>query len=216
VCVRAAPTVTVSPISQSGAPGSAISYSVSVKSNNNSGCGSSTYAFTPAVPGGFSSSNSPATLALDAGASASTVWTVTSPTAGVIEQAYAVALTAYDAGATSSQTQAQASYIVTAVADSTPPTVAITSPATGATGLSGTVTVSANASDAGGVAKVEFSVNGVLAATDTSAPYSFGWNTRKLSGSYTLTAVAVDAAGNRSTPASITVSVGGGGSTRKR
>ena len=71
------------------------------------------------------------------------------------------------------------------------------------------MTVAANAGDNVGVAKVEFTVNGALAATDTSAPYTFSWNTRKLSSSYTLGAVAVDAAGNRSAPASITVTVGG-------
>lgn len=97
-------------------------------------------------------------------------------------------------------------------ADSTPPIVAIVSPSNGGT-VSGTVTVSATATDNIGVTKVEFWVNGALTATDTSAPYSFGWNTRKLSGSQSIVAKAFDAAGNSatSTPYSVTVVNAGNG-----
>ena len=207
-CARAAPGVSVTPITQSGGPGKGIGYSVTVTNNNSSACGTGTFAFTPAVPAGWTSSNSPATLSLGAGQSATSVWTVTSAASATPDTTYSADLTAYDAGATSSSRKVTASYIVVA-ADTTPPTVAITSPLDGTGGLSGTVTVAASAGDNVGVAKVEFTVNGALAATDTSAPYTFSWNTRKLSGSYTLGAVAVDAAGNRSAPASVTVTVGG-------
>jgi len=73
--------------------------------------------------------------------------------------------------------------------------------------VSGTVSVSANATDNVGVTKVEFWVNGVLKTTDTSAPYSFNLNTRKLSGTQTIVAKAFDAAGNSasSTPLSVYV-----------
>ena len=56
--------------------------------------------------------------------------------------------------------------------DTTPPTVAITAPAAGAT-VSGTVTVSRpNASDNVGVVGVQFSVDGAdLGAEDSTAPY---------------------------------------------
>ena len=56
--------------------------------------------------------------------------------------------------------------------DTTPPTVSVTSPAGGAT-VSGTITVTANASDNVGVAGVQFLLDGAnLGAEDTTAPYS--------------------------------------------
>ena len=56
----------------------------------------------------------------------------------------------------------------------TPPTISITAPATGTTAASpANIEIQATAADTdGAVARVEFLVNGVLAATDTTAPYS--------------------------------------------
>jgi peptidoglycan/xylan/chitin deacetylase (PgdA/CDA1 family) len=94
--------------------------------------------------------------------------------------------------------------------DNTAPTVAITSPANNAS-VSGTVQVQATASDSGsGVARVTFSLDGAPMSTSTSLPYKWVWNTRKSAkGSHTVTAVAVDRAGNTSAPATITVTVTG-------
>jgi Bacterial Ig domain len=93
-------------------------------------------------------------------------------------------------------------------ADTTPPAVSITSPSNGAT-ISGTVTVTASASDNVGVAGVQFQLDGVNSgAEDTTAPYSISFDTTTTSnGSHTITAVARDAAGNRSTSAPVTVTV---------
>src|SRR5690349_17105852 len=93
-------------------------------------------------------------------------------------------------------------------ADTTPPTVSITSPANGAT-IQGTVTVTASASDNVGVAGVQFFGDGTaLAAEVTAPPYSISVDTTRSSdGSHTLTAVARDAAGNRTTSAPVTVTV---------
>jgi hypothetical protein len=92
--------------------------------------------------------------------------------------------------------------------DGTAPTVSITAPAAGAT-VSGTITVSANASDSAGVAGVQFRLDGAsLGAEDTTAPYSVSWNTTTASaGSHTLSAVARDPAGNTRTSAAVTVTV---------
>ncbi len=99
------------------------------------------------------------------------------------------------------------------LADTTPPTVAITSPAEGVT-VSGVVTIRAQAADNMSIARVEFLVNGARIGTSLSAPYSVNWNTRKLSGAHTLTAVAFDTAGNSSTSASVAVTVSGRTRTR--
>jgi glucose/arabinose dehydrogenase len=93
-----------------------------------------------------------------------------------------------------------------AAGDNIAPTVAITSPANGATVLrKSTVTITATASDNVGVARVEFLVNGALQCTDTAAPYSCGWRVpNPMNKTYQLQARAFDAAGNS---AAATVSV---------
>ena len=92
--------------------------------------------------------------------------------------------------------------------DTTPPTVQLTSPAAGAT-VTGTVNVTANASDDRGVAGVQFKLDGAdLGSADTSAPYSAQWDaSAATTGSHTLTAVATDGAGNTATSAPVTVTV---------
>jgi hypothetical protein len=93
-------------------------------------------------------------------------------------------------------------------ADTTPPTVSITTPSGGTT-VSATVTVTAGASDNVSVAGVTFFVDGVqLGAEDTAAPYQAGWNTMTAAnGAHTLTAVARDGGGNTTSSAAVTVTV---------
>ncbi|MES3020621.1 MAG: Ig-like domain-containing protein [Pseudomonadota bacterium] len=79
------------------------------------------------------------------------------------------------------------------------PTPDTTAPAVTASesGTSGTITLSATATDAVGVARVEFYVDNVLKATDSVAPYSATLDSTTLSaGSHSLIARAYDAAGN--------------------
>lgn len=92
--------------------------------------------------------------------------------------------------------------------DTTAPTVSLTSPEANSR-LAGIVTVAASASDAGGVAGVQFKLDGVaLGPEDRDAPYATSWDTRtKPNGKYTLTAVARDAAGNTRTSAARTVTI---------
>lgn len=94
------------------------------------------------------------------------------------------------------------------VADA-PPSAQITAPAQGAS-LSGALTVSANAEDDNGVTQVRFLVDGAPIGTDTTAAdgWSVPWDTTQTgNGSRTLTAVAVDTAGNEGASAPVTVSV---------
>jgi hypothetical protein len=89
------------------------------------------------------------------------------------------------------------------------PTVAITAPINGAT-LTGSVKVTASASDVGGsgIARVTFYLDGTLLATGTQAPYSTQWNTKKSGkGQHRLTAIAQDNAGNTTTSSAVTVTV---------
>lgn len=92
--------------------------------------------------------------------------------------------------------------------DTTKPTTAITSPAAGAT-VSGSLNVSATATDNVGVTKVELYIDGTLQLNpDTTSPYSFTVDTTKLSnGSHSLTTKAYDAAGNVGTSAAVAITV---------
>jgi glucose/arabinose dehydrogenase len=100
-------------------------------------------------------------------------------------------------------------------ADAVPPTVALTSPSGSAT-VSGTVTVTATASDNVGVASVEFEVDGApLGSPDTTAPYEATWDTSTVSpGQHVVRVRARDAAGNLSLWASATVNVTSGGGSQ--
>ncbi|MFP2904046.1 PHB depolymerase family esterase [Pyxidicoccus sp. 3LFB2] len=95
--------------------------------------------------------------------------------------------------------------------DTTPPTVNVTGPANGAT-VTGTVTLTASASDAVGVARVEFLVDGSPVGTDSVAPYELAWNSASVSnGAHTLGARAFDAAGNQATDSDTGVTVSNNG-----
>ena len=93
--------------------------------------------------------------------------------------------------------------------DTTPPSVSMTAPANGSTVSGSNVTVSANATDNVAVANVQFRLDGMdLGPLDTTSPYSYVWNTVTLAnGPHTLTAIALDAAGNSATAATINVNV---------
>ncbi|MBI4424425.1 MAG: hypothetical protein HY554_11885 [Elusimicrobia bacterium] len=88
------------------------------------------------------------------------------------------------------------------------PAVSLTAPAPGAA-LSGSVALAANASDDVGVSGVQFLVDGApVGGEDLGAPYAASWDTTATAnGSRSITAVARDAAGNRTTSAPVVVTV---------
>ncbi|HTF25958.1 MAG TPA: Ig-like domain-containing protein [Candidatus Limnocylindria bacterium] len=100
------------------------------------------------------------------------------------------------------------------VTDTTPPTISITAPANGAT-VSGTVTVSANASDNVAVTGVQFFLDGAsLGLQLVTGPYSVSWSsTSTTNGAHTLTAQARDAAGNVGNAVAVSVTVSNATST---
>ncbi len=94
------------------------------------------------------------------------------------------------------------------VADTTAPTVALTSPTPGST-VTGLVPLTATASDNVGVTKVDFFVNSTLIGTATAAPYTVNWDTTsyRQGATYSLYARAYDAAGNSTKSAVISVTL---------
>lgn len=89
-----------------------------------------------------------------------------------------------------------------------PPTVSLTTPTAGST-LSGTTTISANASGSAAIANVQFQLDGAnLGSPDTTSPYSFSWDTKATSnGQHNLTAIATDTAGRSATSAPVSITV---------
>ena len=88
-----------------------------------------------------------------------------------------------------------------------PPTVILDTPSSGQT-VSGDVEMRASASDDEGVTRVELLIDGVARHVDTSAPYSFAWDTRRfVNGMHTIEAAATDTDGNRSLSGERTVIV---------
>jgi len=84
------------------------------------------------------------------------------------------------------------------VADTTPPTVNIVSPISGAT-VSGMQSVSVSAADNVGVGSVTLAIDGGIAGALYTTPYTFSWNTTLVSnGPHTLLATVTDLAGNSS------------------
>ncbi len=91
--------------------------------------------------------------------------------------------------------------------DTTAPVTTITAPLANAS-LSKTQTITATASDAIGVTKVEFWMDGQLLGTDTTSPYSFSLDTTKYtSATHSLQTKAYDAAGNVGTSAAVSVAI---------
>lgn len=91
--------------------------------------------------------------------------------------------------------------------DQQAPAVSVTAPTDG-TSVAGSIAVDASATDNVGVTSVTFAVDGTAIGTDTSAPYEVPWNTTlTANGGHTLTAQAVDAAGNTGTSAPVGVTV---------
>ncbi len=119
-----------------------------------------------------------------------------------------IAVTSHNA---SSATRATVTNFAVTASGSTnqPPSVTLTAPADGTSYTApASMALAASASDPEGkLAKVEFYQGSTLLGTDTTSPYSFTWSS-VAAGTYSLTAVAYDTAGLKTTSSAATVTVG--------
>jgi hypothetical protein len=227
----AAPSTSTSDVGL--APSTTNSYAVSAVDNayNESALSSPASAATPAngncafsispsnvscaATGAVASVNVTATSGCGWTASSAVPWiTITGPNQGTGNGSvtYSVAANAATSARAGTLTIAGKTLSVNQNAATASPVVSITAPANGAT-VSGTITLSATASDTLGVTKVEFYRDGALLGTDTGTPYTLADNTTMVAnGSHSYSAKAYDTAGNSSTASNtVTVSNSTGG-----
>jgi hypothetical protein len=195
------PTDTTPPVRSNGQPTGTLpagttQTTLSLSTNESATC---RYGSTP----GVAYASLPNVFATTGGTTHSTV--VSGLTNGA---SYSFYVRCQDAASNPNTNDLAITFSVATPADSTPPTVTMTSPSNGTT-VSATVTVSATATDNVGVVGVQFLLNGAtLGAEDTTAPYSVAWNTTAVAnGTYSLSARARDAATNQMTATSINVTV---------
>jgi chitodextrinase len=187
----AAPTVAITtPASAASLSGQV---SVSASASDDVGVAGVRF-FVDGTPVGVELTGSPYTISLD--------------TRTLANGSHALTAVARDAAGNTRTSTAVNVSVNNASGDATPPTVSLSAPAPGAS-VSGTVTVSAAASDNVGVVGVQFKLNGVnLGAEVTGTAFNVSWNTASVSnGTHVLTAVARDAAGNTALATSVSVMV---------
>ena len=125
----------------------------------------------------------------------------------VPQGSYTLTARAYDNGGLTT-TSTSVGIAVAAQPTNTPPSVALTSPADGASFRDrSTITLSAAATDTDGtIAKVEFYNGSTRLQTDSQGPYTYDWRGVRR-GTYTLTARAYDSGGLSTTSAPVVITV---------
>lgn len=196
VCVRNAPTLTMTPTSQSVNAGAYVTYGMRITNNDTWACPSQVYTFSQNLPAGAVGAL-PQPISLFSGGSDGVSWTVTagsSMSAGT----YNLSLSSTDSLGVVRATPATLvvnSVVAPPVTDTTAPTFTSVSPVNGSTlPRRGNVSISASASDASGISSLQIIVDGSIKQTClavTSCAYS--WSMSKVStGSHTILIKAID------------------------
>ena len=118
-----------------------------------------------------------------------------------------LAVTSHNPAATATATFSNVA-VSTPTSANKPPTVSISAPASGASYTApASIAITATAGDTdGSIVKVDFYAGTQLLGSDSSSPFTFTWN-NVAAGTYSLTAVATDSAGAKTTSQAITVNV---------
>jgi len=139
-------------------------------------------------------------------------WTATWDTNAAVDGSHVVTATVVDGRGKTATDSANVTV------DNTPPSLALDAPAPGSFAL-GTLAAQATASDAYGIASVQFAIDGTPAGLPVTQPDSAGAYTYSAlldisslaaGSTHTLTAIAADNAGNTSTTAPVSFTVGAG------
>ena len=93
-CVRTNPTVTISPSTQTGWPSLLLTYSVSVKNNDNSGCAAAAFSLSNTCPSGWTCSLSKSSVTISPGSTDSSTTISITPPLGTSDGSYSFSVTA--------------------------------------------------------------------------------------------------------------------------
>jgi M6 family metalloprotease-like protein len=211
-CVRANPVVAILPATQQGSPGAALTYTVTVTNKDPASCGVSSFNMTGTVPLGWAGTFAIGSLTAAAGASASTTWTVASPTS-VAAGSYPISVSAANGASSSSSGTASAAYSV--VGASGPSVSLVTDKSVYASGQAVNLTTTVKSGGAPVVkANVTFAItnpNGLISnlssTTDANGVASTRYRTARkdLLGTYQAKATFAGSAGSASGSASFTI-----------
>jgi hypothetical protein len=222
-CTRGLPLVSVAPASQTGGPGATLAYTVNVTNQSSAACAPSSFAMSQALPSGFSGSFANPSFTLAPGASASSTWSVTSPTSA-IDSTYTLTAGATDA-ASGNMASGHASDIVytdpsTTCVRAAPELVVTPSAQSGSAGsaLAHTLGVTNRNSAACGTSTIALSqtlpggFSGSLGASSialapgasTNVAWSVASSASLPAGTYTLNATASDSVSGSAASASAT------------
>ena len=209
-CTATSPTVSFSPLEQGAAPGSMLSYKLSLTNRDSQNCGQSSFALNSVVPAGWIGTLSKQALTLAPGSTETSVLSVTSA-ANAADASYPVGVEVADANTTAHTTSVTGTYTVV---NNTGDSIAPTAPSGLSTSLKRKqVTLAWNpATDNVGVTGYQVWRDGALIAETVDTSYVDRSAPSGAVCSYFV--VAMDAAGNESTASnSVTVgeSSGGGG-----
>jgi hypothetical protein len=183
-CTHANPGIAMSAQSASVAPGTAVTYTVSVTNTDSSACSSSQFNLSSVVPAGWTVSPASATLNLAPGSSGSTSVVVTSPTTATAG-GYTISGKAVNSSATSFTASTSTTYTVATSSTTTTtnkPPVAVSDSAATTAGTAMKISVLANDSDPEGKALTVKSVG--LPARGTAMINADGTVTYKPNGKF--------------------------------
>jgi hypothetical protein len=205
-CHTSQPSMVASPTSQSGTPGTSLSYSVTVTNEDSGDCAASSFLLETAAPLEWQATLSDDLMLLAPGETAQTAMSVTSP-ATAVDGSVGVDVSVLDQLDPSRTTTASVTYAVATSPDTEPPTTP--------SGLSASVKGKqvelswSPSNDNVGVQGYQILRDGSIAATTSDTMYA----DRDSSGSGTVyNVVAFDAAGNLSAPSSGAVATKNGSS----
>ena len=201
VCRHTAPTVTVSPATQTGLPGTRLTYAIALTNTDGQTCGSSTFSLAPSVPLGWSAALSTHALMVAPGATGTISYDVTSSAAAPVGSR-TVSISLSDTLSAAHAGSANATYLVGDAVPPTAPSGLVVSTTRRDASLSWRA-----ATDNLAVAGYRVWRNGANIATTTGT--SWVDSSVVQGSSYTYVVTAYDAAGNRSPDSnSVTVTLG--------
>jgi hypothetical protein len=131
VCIPGTPTVSVTPNSQSGVPGTKRDYTVSVTNMDSTDCSQSTFTLSDSIPGGWTGTLSPDTLVLSPETTGQATLSVTS-SGNASEGTYGVIVNVSDTAEPAHTASGSANYVVLATCSPSAPAVSLSPASQGA------------------------------------------------------------------------------------